>query len=57
MQALLYDPDAAQGLRVGEAPEPQPSVGWRGSWDRASEAVALLLGRHVRAKPVLEVAR
>jgi NADPH:quinone reductase-like Zn-dependent oxidoreductase len=34
-----------------------PQVGWRGSWDRASEAAELLLGRRVRGKAVLEVAR
>jgi NADPH2:quinone reductase len=33
-----------------------PQIGWRGSWDRASEATAALLGRRVRGKAVLEVA-
>jgi len=32
-----------------------PQVGWLGSWDRASEAAGMLLGRQVRGKAVLEV--
>jgi NADPH:quinone reductase-like Zn-dependent oxidoreductase len=32
-----------------------PQIGWRGSWDRAGEAAAALLGRRVRGKVVLEV--
>jgi NADPH2:quinone reductase len=39
-----------------EAGELDPQIGWRGSWDRASEAAAALLGRRVRGKAVLEVA-
>jgi NADPH:quinone reductase len=38
------------------AGELDPQVGWRGSWDRAGEAAAALLGRRVRGKAVLEVA-
>ena len=26
MRALVYDPDAPQGLRLGEMPEPQPEA-------------------------------
>jgi NADPH:quinone reductase-like Zn-dependent oxidoreductase len=37
------------------AGELDPQVGWRGSWDRASEAAELLLSRRVRGKAVLEV--
>jgi NADPH2:quinone reductase len=33
-----------------------PQIGWRGSWDRAGEAAAALMGRRVRGKAVLEVA-
>ena len=32
-----------------------PQVGWCASWERASEAAGLLLGRRVRGKAVLEV--
>lgn len=32
-----------------------PQVGWRGTWDRADEAIRALLGRQVRGKAVLEV--
>lgn len=39
-----------------EAGELDPQIGWRGSWDRASEAAAALMGRRVRGKAVLEVA-
>jgi NADPH:quinone reductase len=39
-----------------EAGELDPQIGWRGSWDRASEATAALMGRRVRGKAVLEVA-
>ena len=38
-----------------EAGELDPQIGWRGSWDRASEAAAALRGRRVRGKAVLEV--
>jgi NADPH:quinone reductase len=37
------------------AGELDPQIGWRGSWDRASEAAAALMGRRVRGKAVLEV--
>ena len=37
-----------------EAGELDPQVGWRGSWDRAEEAAAALIGRRVRGKAVLE---
>jgi NADPH:quinone reductase len=39
------------------AGELDPQIGWRGSWERAGEAAAALLGRRVRGKAVLEVAR
>ena len=31
-------------------------IGWRGSWDRATEAVDALLGRRVAGKVVLDLA-
>jgi NADPH:quinone reductase-like Zn-dependent oxidoreductase len=37
------------------AGELDPQVGWRGSWERAGEAIAALLGRRVRGKAILEV--
>jgi NADPH:quinone reductase len=39
-----------------EAGELDPQIGWRGSWERAGEAAAALMGRRVRGKAVLEVA-
>jgi NADPH:quinone reductase len=36
--------------------ELDPQIGWRGEWDRASEAAEALLGRRVRGKVVLVVA-
>jgi NADPH2:quinone reductase len=30
-------------------------IGWRGSWHRASEAAAALLGRQVRGKAVIDI--
>jgi NADPH:quinone reductase-like Zn-dependent oxidoreductase len=39
-----------------EASELDPQIGWRGSWDRASEAAGALMGRSVRGKAILEVA-
>jgi NADPH:quinone reductase len=39
-----------------EAGALDPQIGWRGPWDRASEAAAALLGRRVRGKALLEVA-
>jgi len=38
------------------AGELDPQVGWRGPWERVSDAAAALLGRQVRGKAVLEVA-
>jgi NADPH:quinone reductase len=32
-----------------------PQIGWSGSWERASEAAAGLMGRRVRGKAVLEI--
>jgi hypothetical protein len=40
----------------GASGELDPLIVWRGSWDRASEAAAALMGRRVRGKAVLEVA-
>jgi NADPH2:quinone reductase len=39
-----------------EAGQLDPQIGWRGGWDRASEAAASLMGRQVRGKVVLEIA-
>jgi hypothetical protein len=33
-----------------------PQVGWRGSWDRATDAADALLDRRVRGKAVLDLA-
>ena len=51
-----FGEDLAYLVGLLAAGELDPQVGWRGSWDRASEAVGLLLGRQVRGKAVLEVA-
>jgi NADPH:quinone reductase len=36
------------------AGELDPQIGWRGSWEKAADAAALL-GRRVRGKAVVEV--
>jgi NADPH:quinone reductase-like Zn-dependent oxidoreductase len=38
-----------------EAGELDPQIGWRSSWDRASEAADALIGRRVPGKAILEV--
>jgi len=38
-----------------EAKRLDPQIDWRGSWDRASEAVAQLLARKIAGKAVLEI--
>jgi NADPH:quinone reductase-like Zn-dependent oxidoreductase len=50
-----FGDDLAYLVTLLAAGELDPQVGWRGSWDRASEAAELLLGRRVRGKAVLEV--
>lgn len=52
-----FGEDLAYLVGLLAAGELDPQVGWRGSWDRVSEAVGLLLGRRVRGKAVLEVAQ
>jgi NADPH:quinone reductase-like Zn-dependent oxidoreductase len=43
------------GLRLLAKKELDPQIGWRGSWERASEAADALLGRHVKGKAVLDL--
>ena len=43
-------------LSLLEAGALDPQIGWRGSWDRASEAAEALMARRVAGKAVLEVA-
>ena len=38
-----------------EHAELDPQIGWRGPWDRASEAAHALLAREVRGKAVLDI--
>ena len=52
-----FGEDLAYLVGLLAAGQLDPQVGWRGSWDRASEAAELLLGRQVRGKAVLEVGR
>jgi NADPH:quinone reductase len=52
-----FGEDLAYLVGLLAAGQLDPQVGWRGSWERASEAAELLIGRHVRGKAVLEVAR
>lgn len=52
-----FGEDLAYLVALLAAGELDPQVGWRGSWDRASEAAELLLSRRVRGKAVLEVAQ
>jgi NADPH:quinone reductase-like Zn-dependent oxidoreductase len=51
-----FGEDLAYLVGLLAAGQLDPQIGWRGSWDRASEAAELLLGRQVRGKAVLEVA-
>lgn len=44
-------------LSLLEAGGLDPQIGWRGPWERASEAAEALIGRRVAGKAVLEVAR
>jgi NADPH:quinone reductase-like Zn-dependent oxidoreductase len=50
-----FGEDLAYLVGLLAAGQLDPQVDWRGSWDRASEAAGLLLGRRVRGKAVLEV--
>jgi NADPH:quinone reductase-like Zn-dependent oxidoreductase len=50
-----FGEDLAYLVGLLAAGQLDPQVGWRGSWERASEAAGLLLGRRVRGKAVLEV--
>jgi NADPH:quinone reductase len=52
-----FGEDLAYLVGLLAAGQLDPQVGWRGSWERASEAAELLLGRQVRGKAVLEVAQ
>ena len=52
-----FGEDLAYLVALLAAGELDPQVGWRASWDRASEAAELLLSRRVRGKAVLEVAQ
>jgi NADPH:quinone reductase len=52
-----FGEDLAYLVGLLAAGQLDPQVGWRGPWDCAGEAVELLLGRQVRGKAVLEVAR
>jgi NADPH:quinone reductase len=60
IEAFTVGPRFAADLRylvsLLAAGEFDPQIGWRGSWDRVSEAAAALMGRRVRGKAVLEVA-
>lgn len=50
-----FGADAAQLLGLVAARRLDPQVGWRGTWDRAGEAVDALRGRRVAGKAVLEI--
>jgi NADPH:quinone reductase len=52
-----FGDDLAYLVRLLEARELDAQIGWRGPWDRASEAADALMGRRVRGKAVLEVSR
>lgn len=51
-----FGEDLAYLVSLLAAGELDPQIGWRGSWERASDAAELLLGRRVRGKAVLEIA-
>ncbi|MBF6176474.1 zinc-binding dehydrogenase [Nocardia blacklockiae] len=48
-------PDLAYLASLLAAHRLDPQVGWRGSWERADEAVGLLLDRRIAGKAVLDV--
>jgi NADPH:quinone reductase-like Zn-dependent oxidoreductase len=48
--------DLAYLLSLLDAGELDPQIGWRGSWDRATEAADALTSRRLSGKAVLEVA-
>lgn len=50
-----FGPDLTVLLDLVDRGELDPQIGWRGSWDRAGEAAAALLGRRVTGKAVIEV--
>ncbi|MGO4427045.1 zinc-binding dehydrogenase, partial [Streptomyces sp. MCAF7] len=50
-----FGPDLAYLVSLLAKGRLDPQIGWRGSWERAPEAVAALLGRRVRGKAVLDI--
>jgi NADPH:quinone reductase-like Zn-dependent oxidoreductase len=50
-----FGPDLAYLTGLLAAGQLDPQIGWRGSWDRAAEAAAALLGRRVRGKALLDL--
>jgi hypothetical protein len=48
-------PDLAYLMSLVASNRLNASVGWRGSWDRAREAMDALLARRVEGKAVLEL--
>ncbi|MGW2150505.1 zinc-binding dehydrogenase [Nonomuraea bangladeshensis] len=50
-----FGPDLAHLVGLLAAGELDAQVGWRGPWDKASEAADALLARRVAGKTVLEV--
>jgi NADPH:quinone reductase-like Zn-dependent oxidoreductase len=50
-----FGPDLEFLVGLVAAGELDAQIGWRGSWEKAADAAAALLGRQVRGKAVLEV--
>lgn len=50
-----FGPDLAYLLQLVERGELDPQIGWRGSWEQATEAAAELLARRVAGKAVIDV--
>ncbi len=50
-----FGPDLAFLVRLVAGGELDPQIGWRGPWEKVSDAAAALLGRQVRGKAVLDV--
>lgn len=50
-----FGPDLETLVELLAADELDPQIGWRGHWDRASEAAAALLAREIRGKAVLDL--
>jgi NADPH:quinone reductase len=50
-----FGPDITYLVSLLERKELDPQIGWRGGWERATEAAEALLNRRVAGKAVLDI--